>query len=54
MRTRTLLTQVLAVNSLLVGMTAIVAVGITRDRSATPPAARACCCSRSRSSAPCS
>src|ERR1700710_1380799 len=32
MRTRTLLTQVLAVNSLLVGMTAIVAVGITRDR----------------------
>ena len=32
MRTRTLLTQVLAVNSLLVGMTAIVAVGITRDQ----------------------
>ena len=36
MRTRTLLTQVLAVNALLVGMTAIVAVGIARDRSATP------------------
>ena len=32
MRTRTLLTQVLAVNSLLVGMTAIVAVAVTRDR----------------------
>ena len=32
MRTRTLLTQVLAVNSLLVGITAIVAVGITRDQ----------------------
>ena len=32
MRTRTLLTQVLAVNSLLVGMTAIVAVVVTRDQ----------------------
>ncbi len=32
MRTRTLLTQVLAVNSLLVGLTAIAAVAITRDR----------------------
>src|SRR3954462_8066972 len=32
MRTRTLLTQVLAVNSLLVGMTAVVAAVVTRDR----------------------
>ena len=32
MRTRTLLTQVLAVNSLLVGITAIVAVVVTRDQ----------------------
>src|SRR3954453_7200450 len=32
MRTRTLLTQVLAVNSLLVGITAVVAAIVTRDR----------------------
>src|SRR3954451_24912914 len=32
MRTRTLLTQVLAVNSFLVGMTAVVAAVVTRDR----------------------
>jgi two-component system, NarL family, sensor histidine kinase UhpB len=36
MRTRTLLTQVLAVNSLLVGLTAVVAVGITRDQLGNP------------------
>src|SRR6185436_14832686 len=32
MRTRTLLTQVLAVNSLLVAMTAVIAAAVTRDR----------------------
>src|SRR3954449_10603104 len=32
MRTRTLLTQVLAVNSLLVGLTAVVAAVVARDR----------------------
>ena len=32
MRTRTLLTQVLAVNSLLVGLTAIIAAMVARDR----------------------
>ena len=55
MRTRTLLTQVLAVNSLLVGITAIVAVVVTRDQlGGAASDFEGLCCSRSRCSAPCS